>query len=121
MSINLAQLRRLHEAATPGPWVMSEAEWDCTFFCDAPDEHDCAKSPDCAPLNSASPDPRLFKLDMGDYFGMDNADSEFIAAMRNAFPELLDIAEAALKCRDRGDLLPLEIRAALAGVRKEER
>lgn len=36
--------------------------------------------------------------------------------IRQALPALLAIAEAARVCKDRGDLLPTEIRAALALV-----
>jgi hypothetical protein len=67
----LAELRRLHETATPGPWYHDENE-DFVYtrdeFGDADGEIRC--DTDC-----------------------DEADAAFIAATRNALPDLLDEIE----------------------------
>ncbi len=67
----IARLRALHEAATPGPWFGGPGE---SVY--AGEEH-----------------PRGSYI--ADTFGVGGDDAALIAAMRNALPALLDVAEAA--------------------------
>ena len=83
--MNVEQLRRLEQAATPGPWSsdtgggehgeqvqVTESKWDLAVIVeDVPPE-----------LRDSSLEQRI-------------ADARLIAAARNALPALLDIAEAA--------------------------
>lgn len=66
--MNLAELRRLHEQATPAPWNVGYA-----------------------PNGAHITGPRTWRTGL-----YDAKDAALIAAARNAFPALVDIAEAAL-------------------------
>ena len=74
--ISLSALRRLHEAATPGPWVDMSTSDEVRPICSVDSEICC--------------DPE------GDDRESDRA---LIAAMRNALPALIDIAEAVIADR----------------------
>lgn len=91
-----AELRRLHEAATPGPWKHWDADgvkWDDPNACgyDSREHH---RGP---PYYATG--PRAGSSEQAD------ADAALIAAMRNAIPGLLAEAEAGRKLREQCDIL----------------
>ena len=107
--LDLAELRRLHEAATPGPWRTSREDMDS--FVGSSD----------GGLESVAyiyRDPADRIPVIGTSY---RNDSRLIAAMRNALPALLSIAEAAEAWLERGSTLDTHaaLRATLAAVRKE--
>lgn len=74
----VARLRKLHEAASPGPWAPFD-ESDGHYGIRASDGTEVAR------INGYETDANHL------------SDLEHIAAMRNALPALLDVAELALK------------------------
>lgn len=114
-----AELRRLHEAATPGPWKHWDADgvkWDDPNACgyDSREHH---RGP---PYYATG--PRAGSSEQAD------ADAALIAAMRNAIPGLLREAEAGRKLRERvkcyrcqedGDEVVCHTCAALADYDRE--
>jgi hypothetical protein len=73
----VAELRKLHEAATPPPW-----RWD----------QDEAKIRGPATDDSDDDHSTIVETDSG-FYGPHGADRELIPAMRNALPRLLDMVE----------------------------
>lgn len=79
MSVGIDRLRKLHEAATPGPWVWRMEQTD-------------------RPLVEGPwgrPGEYLFIAGRGSYdradgYGMAHTDARLVAEMRNALPVLLD-------------------------------
>lgn len=78
--MSVDRLRQLEQAATPGPW-----------------KADCVEDPN-EPTGDGD-EQYVFRPEVGHqvcaYYDSDSADAELIAAMRNALPALLDVAEAA--------------------------
>lgn len=102
--LDLGELRRLHEAATPGPWETSRIGDEPYMRLETKDQG----------------------LQISAFLGAITAQEgnmALIAAMRNALPALLSIAEAAEAWLERGSTLDTHaaLRAALAAVRKEEK
>lgn len=80
----IAELRRLAEAATKGPWELKE-RGDCVSPCPT---DDCEKpAPVCAVPGY------VMHGNQADWWEQWVADGDFIAAARSAFPELLDEVE----------------------------
>ena len=105
--LDLAELRRLHEEATPGPWESSIAGIEGDNY-----------------VAGTGPWHRVTFNECASQY-----DAALIAAMRNALPALLSIAEAAEAfmseehdCDDDQPCLYHDaLSAALAAVRKEEK
>lgn len=115
--IDLDELERLHRAATPGPWIGRTGTETTEVSCE-----------------ETVPVVAWLGFDDGDRKRLaHNMNAALIAAMRNALPALLSIAEAAevfFNHEDNDDLLCINpgcsagctaLRAALAAVRKEEK
>ncbi len=96
MSNDYADLERLAQAATPGPWAWQESEWFCPTECDGEHHGENCERQSAANLS-------VFKVDMGDYQGIADNDAAYIAA---ASPEVV-LALLADNAR---------LRAALAGL-----
>lgn len=95
MPVDLKELRRLHEAATPGPWCAHTPDWD-----------EDTESQMSISMKSYMDDSACYRtVDLieaySDFYPEDAdyeeavANVQLIAAARNALPELLDRLEAA--------------------------
>lgn len=95
----LARLAELGQAATPAPWVADTAtRGDCVLF--GPDGHFVANAqsePHWVPL----PDGRQREA----MFDVDRRDTEFMAAARNHWDELLTYAAAGLSATETVDVV----------------
>lgn len=116
--LDLGELRRLHEKATPGPWRLSCG--DVEQLSDGGSGYPLDFYPDCVTI-----------IESGDDYQGDRKESdvEAMVAAYNALPALLAIAEAAEAfmseehdCDDDQPCLYHDaLSAALAAVRKEEK
>lgn len=79
MKIQIAELRELEKKATPGPWQHGGTGTIVSMTGDS----------------VAGTDSEVTAPD-GDWFTDGDADAKFIAAARNALPQLLDTLDAAL-------------------------
>ncbi len=114
MKLDLAELRRLHEAATPGPWD------------ERGDENDRESSSYVVSEAYVDEEPGICG-DCNKHWPLVRADAELIVAARNALPALLaraevyEAAKALIYCTDGdsvGDALAAvdALRAAIAKV-----
>ena len=70
--------------ATPGPWAFEPIEWECPHGVDSGhDEFEQCPEPD---ITSAAGVTKIFTIDQGDYFGLNDNDAAFIAAAREMAP-----------------------------------
>jgi hypothetical protein len=128
--LDLGELRRLHEAATPGPWEWIDGDTDKPWDAGDPDQF----APSLRTAWTKKSQFNLGELPVWilniDQLGDNKNDAALIAAMRNALPALLSIWEAAEEFMDERDSdypdpkemarMLIGLRAALAAVRKEE-
>lgn len=97
MSDAIAKLRKLLEQATPGPWVEDDGNVFSAPISNANYELRSLARRDSKPQSPQGYDGEVAKCSQQ----LPNfaADAEFIAAMRNALPALLDLVEAAEEMR----------------------
>ena len=74
-----AELKKLAEAATPGPWTATTAEWQCDWpecKCKVKGQEECHDGywDGCPGVD------KIYTLEMGDFFAMNNEDAAYVAA-----------------------------------------
>ena len=82
--MNIEELKRLAEAASPGQWLHDTTKWSKNIVCGAESDHIFIGGPICetrSPLGIHGADPRCEK--------MREANAAFIAAAREAVPKLI--------------------------------